>query len=58
MLIDVYISPDKMEAVVEVRRDGDGLLGIDALKSALSDAKVSYGIDETACDALVAEKSG
>ena len=55
MLIDVQISPDTMEAVAQVRREGDEPLGVDAIKIALSEAKVSYGIDDVACNALVAE---
>ena len=42
-----------MEAAVEVHRQNDSLLDIDAIKHALTEAGVTDGIDENACKELV-----
>lgn len=54
MAIVVRVSPDQMEAVVEVERQSDEPLDVDAVKRALADAKATNGIDDQACHELVA----
>lgn len=53
MAIVVRVQRDKMEAIVEVERQGDDALDVDAIRRALTDAGVTYGIDDKACSDLV-----
>ncbi|HLH30678.1 MAG TPA: FapA family protein [Terriglobia bacterium] len=53
MAIVVKVSNDRMEAIVEVERQTDEPLEIDAFKRALDDARVAYGIDDPACNELL-----
>lgn len=53
MAIVVRVSNGQMEAIVEVERQTDEPLDIDAVKRALTEARVVYGLDEQACTNLV-----
>ena len=54
MAIVVRVTPDQMEAIVEVERPSDEPLDVDAVKRALADARVTYGVDEAACNQFIA----
>jgi uncharacterized protein (DUF342 family) len=53
MAIVIKVSDDRMDAVAEVDRLTEEPIGLEALKQALTDARVAYGIDEAACNELV-----
>jgi len=53
MSIVVKISNDNMEATVELERQSESPLHVEAIKRALAEAGVLHGIDETACGHLV-----
>ncbi len=53
MAIVVRVSFDKMEAIVEVERQTDEPLDVDAIRRALAEAGVTYGVDDKACSDLV-----
>src|SRR5712691_7648101 len=55
MAIVVRVSNDRMEAILEVERQNDEPLDVDAVKRALADGGVTYGIDEQACNEFITE---
>jgi len=53
MAIVIKVSDDRMEAVAEVERQTDEPIDLEALKRALTEAQITYGIDEPACNEFV-----
>jgi uncharacterized protein len=49
MPISATISPDNMEAIMEVERNSEHPLDVETIKRLLQEAGVRYGIDEEAC---------